>query len=59
MEVVGPSGSQYQVEITGFWDDRKAGNLRVIVTIDDGGWRAFMPLTTGFIVGPDGSFVGE
>ena len=59
MEVVGPSGTVYQLEVTAFWDDKKARNLRVIVTIDDGGWRAFVPLTTDFIMGPDGSFVGE
>ena len=35
-------------------------NLRVIVTIDDGTFRAaFRPITKGFIVAPDGSFVGE
>jgi hypothetical protein len=31
----------------------------VIVNVDDGGFRAFVPLTADFIVGPDGSFVGE
>jgi hypothetical protein len=29
------------------------------VSIDDGGWRAFLPWTDSFIIAPDGSFVGE
>ncbi len=37
---VGPSGTEYQVEVQAFWDDREGGNLRVIVSIDDGGWRS-------------------
>jgi hypothetical protein len=59
MEVVGASGTAYQVEALAFWDSGKAGNLRVIVAIDDGGLRAFKPLTTDFIMAPDGSFIGE
>lgn len=58
--VVAESGVQYQVEVQAFWDSpRQPGNLRVIVAIDDGGWRAFNPLSTDFIVASDGSFVGE
>jgi hypothetical protein len=41
------------------WDDRTGGDLRVIGSIDDGGWRAFRPLSSDFIVRPDGTFVGE
>lgn len=58
--VVAESGVQYQVEVQAFWDSpRQPGNLRVIIAIDDGGWRAFHPLSTDFIVASDGSFVGE
>ena len=57
--VVAESGAEYQVEIQAFWDGRAPGNLRVIVAIDDGRWRAFHPLSADFIVAPDGSFVGE
>ena len=58
--VVAESGAQYQVEVQAFWDSpRQPGNLRVIIAIDDGGWRAFRPLSTDFIVASDGSFVGE
>jgi len=60
-EVVADSGAVYQVEAQAFWDDpRQPGNLRVMIAADDGGWRAsFSPLSTDFIVAPDGSFVGE
>lgn len=58
-EVVGPSGTPYQVEIEAFWDSGKPGDLRVMVAVDDGGFRAFVPLTTDFIMSPDGSFIGE
>jgi hypothetical protein len=61
-EVPGASGARYQIEVEAFWDDprRKGGNVRVIVSIDDGkGWRSISPMTTSFIVAPDGSFVGE
>lgn len=59
--VVGVSGALYQLEIQVFWDDlhEVEGNLRVSVAIDDGGLRALAPLSDGFIVAPDGSFVGE
>ena len=61
LEVKGESGVMYQVEVQTLWDDRQqGGNLRVMVSIDDGrGWRAIKPLTNGFIIAPDGSFVGE
>ena len=58
-EVQGKSGKTYQMEKQAFWDDKKGRDLRVLVSIDDGGWRAFFPTTESFIMAPDGSFVGE
>jgi hypothetical protein len=58
-ELAGASGATYQIEIQAFWDSGEPGDLRVIVAIDDGGWRAFRPLATDFIMAADGSFVGE
>jgi hypothetical protein len=58
-EVTGESGAEYQLEIQSFWDDKPNGDLRVCVSIDDGGLRAYSPLTDSFIIAPDGSFVGE
>jgi hypothetical protein len=60
LEAKGESGVEYQVEVQALWDEgRPGGNLRVMVSIDDGGWRAFNPLTEDFVIAPDGSFVGE
>jgi hypothetical protein len=59
LEVRAPSGTTYQVETEALWDGGREGDLRVFVTVDDGGWRAFMPLGESFILARDGSFVGE
>ena len=53
-EVVGASGTQYQMEIQIVWDDKPDGAVRVLAAIDDGGWRAFMPLCADLLVTPDG-----
>lgn len=58
-EVVGTSGSRYQVDVMACWDSRKRRDLRVMVNIDDGALRTFRPMTTDFIIAPDGSFGGE
>lgn len=58
-DVVGPGGTTYQIEIEAVWDDETRVHLRVFGTVDDGGWRALSPLTSDFIVCPDGSFIGE
>ena len=44
-EVLGTSGTRYQVEVQFFWDDGRKRTIRVVGSIDDGGVRAFMPLT--------------
>ena len=60
MEVKGLTGAEYQMEFNFFWDDKPNGDVRVIGSIDDGGWwRAHFPLTLGFILSPAGKFVGE
>ena len=58
-EITGDSGAEYQVEIEAFWDDETAGHLRLVASIDDGGWRSLTPLTDDFIIAPDGFFIGE
>jgi hypothetical protein len=57
--VTAASGAKYQVEVEGFWDDRSTRHLRIMVAVDDGGWRAFAPLSRSFIITPDGTFVDE
>jgi hypothetical protein len=59
VERQGSGGAAYQIEIQVCWDHRPGGNIHVMGSIDDGGWRAFRPLTRDFIKTPDGSFVGE
>jgi hypothetical protein len=58
-ELVGASGAVYQVEVEAFWDAKRGGNIRVLAAIDDGGIRALKPLSSDFIMAPDGRFVGE
>jgi hypothetical protein len=53
----GPDGVTYQLETQAVWDSKPAGNVRVIVAVDDGRFfSALKPLTGGFIISPDGSF---
>ena len=59
LTVVGASGTEYGLEFEAFWDGEPGEDLRVIGSIDDGGWRAFKPLNDDFIMRNDGSFVGE
>ncbi len=58
-EVVRDSERSWQLEIQVLWDDEPEGNVRVMVSIDDGGLRAFVPMTESFIKSPTGEFVGE
>jgi hypothetical protein len=57
LEVAAESGTRYQIEIQAFWDDEEKENLRVIGSIDDGGIRAFFPMTDDFIITRDGDFL--
>ncbi len=52
----GEGDSFYQVEIQAFCDD-KTGTLRVIVAMDDGGLRAFKPLTDDFLITRSGQLL--
>ena len=54
LEVSGPSGAQYQIEIQIVWDHKPGGDVRVLGSIDDGGWRAFLPLCDSLLVTPKG-----
>lgn len=59
IELVGPSGTRFCIEVLAVWDSKAGGDLRVIGSIDDGGWRAFRPLTDDFIMRPDGTLVSD
>jgi hypothetical protein len=47
------------VEVQVVSDGETHGNIRVIGSIDDGGWRAVVPLTEAFLLAPDGSCIGD
>lgn len=57
--VNGEDGKPYQLEAQALWEHKKGGEVLVIVLADDGGFRAFHPLSGSFIVGSDGYFAGE
>ena len=59
LEVRGPTGIPYQIEFNFFWDNKPKGDVRVCGSIDDGGWRAYVPLASSFIISASGNFVGE
>jgi hypothetical protein len=53
-EVVGPSGTEYQMEIQIRWDHKPGGDVRVMGSIDDGTFRgAFKPVCEDLLVSPD------
>jgi hypothetical protein len=53
-EVVGPSGTEYQIEIQVFWEHKAGGDVRVMGSIDDGTFRgAFRPVCEDLIVRAD------
>ena len=58
-DIEASSGVVYQLEFQAMWDDKEGGILRILKAIDDGGFRAFVPLTKDFILSPDGPFVHE
>ncbi len=46
----GASGKEYQLEVLVLWDSNAGGAIRVIGSIDDGGWRAFLPITDSILI---------
>ena len=53
-EVVGSSGTEYQIEIQIRWDHKPGGDVRVMGTIDDGTFRgAFKPVCEDLLVSAD------
>jgi hypothetical protein len=45
IECADASGTRYQIDIDIVWDSNPGGDIRILGSIDDGGWRAFCPLT--------------
>jgi len=57
-ELKGPSGTAYQLEVQVHRDAAPGGNVRVLAAIDDGGLRAFVPLTDDLIMAAEFSAKG-
>ena len=55
--LVSESGLNYQIEFSMLWDSKAEEDLRIMGSIDDGGWRAFLPLTESLIMRPDGKLI--
>ena len=53
VEVTGPSGATYQIEVQLVWDGKPDGDVRVLGAVDDGGWRTFLPLTADVLIRRD------
>ena len=58
-KIVGQDGTNYQIEIEVFWDNRRGGDIRVIGSVDDGHSRAAAPLTEDFVISPSGTLVAK
>ncbi len=51
---VGDSGTACQIEFNVFYDSGAKRDLRIVGSIDDGGWRAALPMTKTEIMKPTG-----
>ena len=43
-------GYEYQFSIDGFYEDRTKKQIRICVSVDDGGWTAIIPVSTDTIL---------
>ena len=58
-ETTGHSGERYEGVIQVFWLYATEGPVKVVGSIDDGGWRTFVPLIKDFTVMPHGAVPSE
>ncbi|PWU00739.1 MAG: hypothetical protein C5B53_03680 [Candidatus Melainabacteria bacterium] len=54
IEVKGPSGTDYCLEMEVRWETRPGEAIRVLGSIDDGGLASLLPISADFIVYPEG-----
>lgn len=52
LEIAVSSSKVYQIEYDILWDHKPDGAIRIIGSVDDGGLRAFAPLTESRLVSP-------
>lgn len=50
--ITGEWGVNYQIDLNVLWDPKPERDLRIMGSIDDGKWRAFLPLTDSLIMNP-------
>ena len=53
------TGEPYQIEVDFFFDDEKEKTLRVTGMISYSFITNFSPVTSDFIIAPNGKFIGE
>jgi hypothetical protein len=53
-DMVGHSGERYHLQLEAFFDDSESGDLRVVVSVDDGGLRTVWPVTDSFTITTEG-----
>ena len=58
-ETTAQSGQHYEGHIEVFWRGAAHGPVKVVGSIDDGGWQTFVPLMKDFTVTPDGMILSE
>ena len=57
--VTGADGTEYQIEFESVWDSVPDGDLRIIASIDDGGFfSAIRPVSSSFLVTREGNIIG-
>jgi len=44
------SDEEYQIEIEAIWDDKPNELIRVCFSIDNGGWRAYFPVSESLLI---------
>lgn len=55
--IIGTDGKEYQMQIQAFWDDKPNEVLRMWISIDDGGWRAFIPMNRCFLIDKNNNII--
>jgi len=58
-EIISETDTKYQIEIMAHWDNKPDGDIRLHGCIDGMGWRVFFPLSSDFIMSPEGEFIDE
>ena len=58
-ERVSEKGEKYQIEFDFFYDGFEETDIRVVGMVSYSLWTDFSPVSSDFIIAPDGTFVGE